>query len=257
MTDGNAPVARGYPDTGYTEAEGYAASLRQQARWVRECKLDGTIDADELDAAAMFIDRISAVAKGWQDVETAPHETRVLLGWIYDGAWFSETGMASHGWSRNGVSNMSRHGQATHWRPLPDGPVVSSTSRTTPNDVTIATLKEAENGHPARCAPIPPASRCACAALGKPNIPHARNCPARMEAIEECASIAAGHNGVSPRDARDIATKIRGLREVLSLPSSADYCTPDGPANCEAWTVDKRCSGCPVTSTLSNTPEGK
>lgn len=41
-----------------SEAEGYAASLRQQAKWVRECKLDGTIDADEFDAAADFIERL-------------------------------------------------------------------------------------------------------------------------------------------------------------------------------------------------------
>lgn len=46
-----------------SEAEGYVASLRQQAKWVRECKLDGTIDADELDAAADFIDRLSASAQ--------------------------------------------------------------------------------------------------------------------------------------------------------------------------------------------------
>lgn len=62
---------------------------------------------------------------GWQDIETAPHETRVLLGWVYDGAWFCETGLASHGWRRNGISNMSRHGQATHWRPIPEGPEAS------------------------------------------------------------------------------------------------------------------------------------
>lgn len=58
----------------------------------------------------------------WQPIETAPHEERVLLGWVYDGAWFCETGMASHGWRRNGVSNMSRHGQATYWMPLPAHP---------------------------------------------------------------------------------------------------------------------------------------
>jgi hypothetical protein len=59
----------------------------------------------------------------WQDISTAPHETRVLLGWWRDGVWLCETGMASHGWSRNGISNMSLHGQATHWQPLPSPPV--------------------------------------------------------------------------------------------------------------------------------------
>jgi hypothetical protein len=58
----------------------------------------------------------------WLPIETAPHETRVLLGWWYDGVWISEVGEASHGWTRNGISNMSRHGQAVYWRPLPTGP---------------------------------------------------------------------------------------------------------------------------------------
>jgi hypothetical protein len=40
--------------TGHTEAEGYAASLRQMAQWIR----DGvSADPDELDAAAEFIER--------------------------------------------------------------------------------------------------------------------------------------------------------------------------------------------------------
>lgn len=65
----------------------------------------------------------------WQLVETAPHGERVLLGWYQtDGTWFAETGMASHGWSRPdiGISNMSRHGAATHWRPLPAPPLASN-----------------------------------------------------------------------------------------------------------------------------------
>lgn len=33
----------------------------------------------------------------------------------------------------------------------------------------------------------------------------------RDATIEKCAKIAAGHNGVSPKDARDIAAKIRAL----------------------------------------------
>lgn len=35
-------------------------------------------------------------------------------------------GFASQGWRRNGVSNMSRHSQATHWRRLPAGPIRSA-----------------------------------------------------------------------------------------------------------------------------------
>lgn len=62
----------------------------------------------------------------WKAVETAPHETYVLLGWWDDGKWNSATGFASHGWSRNGISTMSRHGQATHWMPLPEPPASKS-----------------------------------------------------------------------------------------------------------------------------------
>lgn len=58
----------------------------------------------------------------WRLVETAPHETYVLLGWWDEGKWNCATGFASQGWRRGGVSTMSMHGQATHWRPLPAGP---------------------------------------------------------------------------------------------------------------------------------------
>jgi hypothetical protein len=58
----------------------------------------------------------------WRLVETAPHATWVLLGWWDEGEWNSATGFASHGWRRGGISTMSRHGQATHWMPLPLGP---------------------------------------------------------------------------------------------------------------------------------------
>jgi DNA repair ATPase RecN len=46
--------------TGHTEAEGYAASLRQLAQWIR----DGLpADPDELDAAADFIDRQARLSR--------------------------------------------------------------------------------------------------------------------------------------------------------------------------------------------------
>lgn len=48
------------PPTGHTEAEGYAASLRQLAQWIR----DGVAaDPDELDAAAEFIDRQARLSR--------------------------------------------------------------------------------------------------------------------------------------------------------------------------------------------------
>ena len=61
----------------------------------------------------------------WRPIETAPHEINVLLAWpdsSLPGGWRMEAGMASWGWRRSGVSNMSSHGQATHWRPLPTPP---------------------------------------------------------------------------------------------------------------------------------------
>jgi len=62
---------------------------------------------------------------GWQPIETAPHDTNVLLAWTDSTlpcGWKMEAGMASWGWRRDGVSNMSEHGQATHWMPLPAAP---------------------------------------------------------------------------------------------------------------------------------------
>lgn len=42
------------------EAEGYAASLRQQAQWIEDAGQAVDFDADELRAAADFIDRTFA-----------------------------------------------------------------------------------------------------------------------------------------------------------------------------------------------------
>jgi hypothetical protein len=61
----------------------------------------------------------------WQPIETAPHEVNVLLAWVdstFPEQWKMEAGMASWGWRRDGISNMSEHGQATHWMPLPAPP---------------------------------------------------------------------------------------------------------------------------------------
>lgn len=45
---------------GFTEAEGYAASLRQQAQWIEDAGQAVDFDADELRAAADFIERTFA-----------------------------------------------------------------------------------------------------------------------------------------------------------------------------------------------------
>jgi hypothetical protein len=67
---------------------------------------------------------------GWQSIETAPHEQKVLVGWWYNGEWECEAAMASHGWRRNGISTMSWHGQATHWQSLPPPPIASAAGGT-------------------------------------------------------------------------------------------------------------------------------
>lgn len=67
----------------------------------------------------------------WQPIETAPHEKRVLLGWRdwRDHQWCIEAGPATTGQRfGNGYSNLSQHGSATHWQPLPAAPSDSSTA---------------------------------------------------------------------------------------------------------------------------------
>lgn len=59
----------------------------------------------------------------WMAIDTAPHGETVLLGYWYDGVWMEEVGQASWGWRRGSVSNLSAHGQATHWMPQPAPPV--------------------------------------------------------------------------------------------------------------------------------------
>lgn len=72
----------------------------------------------------------AANAAAWRTIESAPHETNVLLAYWDEslGNWRMEAGMASWGWRRDGVSNMSRHGQATHWMPLPRPPATPEAS---------------------------------------------------------------------------------------------------------------------------------
>ncbi|HYC01590.1 MAG TPA: DUF551 domain-containing protein [Candidatus Limnocylindrales bacterium] len=56
----------------------------------------------------------------WRDIDEAPSNVKVILY----GPYGIECGYASHGWPRNsqGISNMSYHGSATHWMPLPEPP---------------------------------------------------------------------------------------------------------------------------------------
>jgi hypothetical protein len=66
-------------------------------------------------------------ADGWRDIASAPHQEVVLLGWWDDDLmggtiWSTETGWASQGFRNEVGSTISRHGRATHWRPLPAPP---------------------------------------------------------------------------------------------------------------------------------------
>ncbi len=94
-----------------------------------ECyRIDMPYWSDQVDCVKQWNAR-APQAEEWQPIETAPHETHVLLGWWYvppwkDSAprWETEVGSATHGWSRNGVSTLSKHGSATHWAALPAPP---------------------------------------------------------------------------------------------------------------------------------------
>lgn len=70
--------------------------------------------------------------KGWQPIDTAPYGVRMLLGYWYRGEWVCEAAEASHGWTRNDISNMSRHGQAMFWMPLPGPPSFSQNGEIEP-----------------------------------------------------------------------------------------------------------------------------
>ena len=71
----------------------------------------------------------------WQPIETAPHETEVLLGWMNEWSepneWRCEIGCATSGrdWPApdgGRFSSYSMHGNATHWMPLPEPPEAES-----------------------------------------------------------------------------------------------------------------------------------
>lgn len=65
-------------------------------------------------------------AAEWLPIETAPHEIPVLLFCVANGMTWQEVGCASMGrqWklAHGTYSNISHHGYATHWMPLPLAP---------------------------------------------------------------------------------------------------------------------------------------
>ena len=78
-------------------------------------RMDGPLNRE---AAACIREMVE-----WRPIETAPHETLVVLGWFEDGVWKQDLGLASAGqrWP-TGFSNMWCHGSATHWLPLHPAP---------------------------------------------------------------------------------------------------------------------------------------
>ena len=76
----------------------------------------------------------------WQPIdENTPHGEQLLLGWWQANGlgqfdWISEVGAASWGWRRGSISNMSRHGNATHWMPLPTPPTALPAGAGSPAD---------------------------------------------------------------------------------------------------------------------------
>lgn len=69
-------------------------------------------------------------APQWQGIESAPPppNTRVLLAWRdwRDGKWLIEAAPYETGERVGPYSNVSRHGSATHWMPLPTPPAGGS-----------------------------------------------------------------------------------------------------------------------------------
>lgn len=87
-------------------------------------------DADHIERQRALLTDPSPSSRSetaWQPIETAPHNTSVLLGWRdwRDGQWCVEVGAATTGQRYdNGYSNISQHGSATHWQSLPsEGPL--------------------------------------------------------------------------------------------------------------------------------------
>ena len=75
--------------------------------------------------AEAYADARVREAQQWNLIDSAPHETLVVLGW-YDesGVFKQEIGLASAGRRYpGGASDMWWHGQATHWLPLPTPPL--------------------------------------------------------------------------------------------------------------------------------------
>lgn len=72
-------------------------------------------------------------AQRWHPIDSAPHETLVVLGWYDENEVFKqEIALASAGRRYpGGASDMWWHGRATHWMPLPAPPLPGPVEPTT------------------------------------------------------------------------------------------------------------------------------
>jgi len=106
--------------------------LLQQAdkvlREMEESQVEGVLqESDGIRDVERIIKALAEELRGkeWKLIEDErpPHEEVVLLGWYtWDGAWVYEATYFSRGERVGNYSNMSEHGQATHWQPLPQPP---------------------------------------------------------------------------------------------------------------------------------------
>lgn len=81
----------------------------------------GKLAIEDMARAALT----AALSHMWRQIEEAEPNRTYLLGWHdwRDHAWCTEVAPAIHGQRfENGYSNVSRHGSATHFMPLPSPP---------------------------------------------------------------------------------------------------------------------------------------
>lgn len=84
-----------------------------------------------IDQAEAYAEAKVRVAQRWHPIDSAPHETLVVLGWYDENEVFKqEIALASAGRRYpGGASDMWWHGRATHWMPLPAPPQFSKENK--------------------------------------------------------------------------------------------------------------------------------
>ena len=97
--------------------------LKKHARPTTPYHTCTNVPHTDLHEAAAEIERLRA-ERAWRPIAEAPHNVVVLLSSepTATDPTGMEVGCASWGWTGRAVSNISRHGTATHWQPLPPAP---------------------------------------------------------------------------------------------------------------------------------------